>query len=77
MIKYILELLLIQIYSKDPLTNEKLRDDLGIEKIGFRQRILNKLKDDGIKFQKKLKNKNVLVIEQNKNKEICNECNIF
>ena len=72
-----LELLLIQIYSKDPLTNEKLRDDLGIDKIGFRQRIINKLKDDGIKFQKKLKNKNVLVIEQNKNKEICNECNIF
>ena len=35
------------------------------------------MKDDGIKFQKKLKNKNILVIEQNKNKEICNECNIF
>ena len=71
-----LELLLIQNYSKEPLTIENLKNELGIEKIGFRQRIINKLKDDSIKFVNKLKS-NVLIVEEGKNKEICNNCTIF
>ena len=70
-----IELLLVQIDSKEPLTLEKLKE-LGIEKIGFRQRIINKLKDDGKKFQNKLKN-NLLIYDEKKRGEICNDCNIF
>ena len=71
-----LELLLIQNYSKEPLTIENLKNELGIEKIGFRQRIINKLKDDSKKFVNKLKT-NLLIVEEGKNKEICNKCTIF
>ena len=70
-----IELLLVQIDCKEPLTLEKLQE-LGIEKIGFRQRIINKLKDDGKKFQNKLKN-NLLIYDEKKRGEICNDCNIF
>ena len=71
-----IELLLIQNYSKEPLTIENLKNELGIEKIGFRQRIINKLKDDSKKFVNKLKS-NLLIVDEGKNKEICNNCTIF
>ena len=72
---YSLELLLIQLECKEPLNIEKLKSDLGIEKIGFRQRIMNKLKDDKRKLINRLK-KNI-VITENSNNDICHDCNIF
>ena len=72
---YSLELLLIQLECKEPLNIEKLKRDLGIEKIGFRQRIMNKLKDDKRKLINRLK-KNI-VITENSNNDICHDCNIF
>ena len=71
-----LELLLIEINCKEPITNQKLRDELNIDKVGFRQRIIIKLSDDSKKFINQLK-KNILIIDQKKTNEICNECFIF
>ena len=71
-----LELLLIEIICKEPLNNQKLRDELNIDKVGFRQRIIIKLSDDSKKFINQLK-KNILIIDQKKTNEICNECFIF
>ena len=71
-----LELLLIQVISKEPLNLNKLKNDLGIEKIGFRQRIMNKLKDDSRKFINKLKS-NILIVDENKSNQICNDCYLF
>ena len=71
-----LELLLIEINCKEPITNQKLRDELNIDKVGFRQRIIIKLSDDSKKFINQLK-KNILIIDQKKSNEICNECYIF
>ena len=68
-----LELLLTQIDCKEPLTIEKLKDELGIEKTGFRQRIINKLRYDNKRYKNKLENH--LIIER-KN-EVCNNCGIF
>ena len=68
-----LELLLTQIDCKEPLTLEKLKDELGIEKTGFRQRIINKLRYDNKRYKNKLENH--LIIER-KN-EVCNNCGIF
>ena len=50
-----LELLLIQMLSKNPLTNEILENDLNINKYGHRIKILNKLKEDSNIFYIKYK----------------------
>ena len=39
-----IELLLLQMESKYPITTEALRDEIGIDKVGHRSRIINKLK---------------------------------
>ncbi len=70
-----IELLLIQLHCKEPLTINNLKDDLGIKLVGFRQRILNKLNDDWNKLYNKLKQNLVIVNEENNN--LCNNCNIF
>ena len=70
-----LELLLIQLESKEPLSVEKLKNDLGIDIIGFRQRIYNKLKDDKRKFIGRLRQN--LIITENRNNDICHDCHIF
>ncbi len=70
-----LELLLIQLESKEPLSVDKLKNDLGIDIIGFRQRIYNKLKDDRRKLIGRLK-KNLIITEQ-RNNDICHDCHIF
>ena len=72
---YSLELLLIQLDCKEPLNIDKLKNDLNIEKIGFRQRIMNKLKDDKRKLVNRLK-KNLVIMEQSDH-NICHDCKIF
>jgi hypothetical protein len=46
---YCLELLLVQMISKNPITDKILERDMNIDKIGYRVRILNKLKQGNLK----------------------------
>ena len=69
-----LELLLVQMESKIPL-NENLLKDLGIDKIGYRTRIINKLKEEAKSLIIQLK-KNLLIIDKKGNNDIC-DCKIF
>ena len=49
------DLLLIQMLSKNPITDEILKDDLKINKYGYRLRLMNKLLDDSSQYFKKYK----------------------
>ena len=79
-----LELLLIQMISKNPLTNEILENDLNINKYGHRIKILNKLKEDSNNFYIKYKynenyninNNNEINLQTFDNQSNCN-CIIF
>ena len=70
-----LELLLMQMESKNPLTNDILLKDIGIDKIGYRTRIMNKLKEEGKNLGNQLKT-SLLVIDKKGNNDIC-DCVIF
>ena len=70
-----LELLLIQMETESPINQEILRDEIGIDIIGYRSRILNKLREDGKNMYNKLKT-TTLVVNQNGNEKKC-ECFIF
>ena len=70
-----LELLLMQMETENPLTTELLRDEIGIDKIGYRSRILNKLKEEGKSLNNKLKT-SVLVVNNKGDDKNC-ECFIF
>ena len=49
------DLLLIQMLSKNPITDDILKDDLKINKYGYRLRLMNKLLDDSSQYFKKYK----------------------
>ena len=70
-----IELLLMQMETENPLTTEILRDEIGIDKIGYRSRILNKLKEEGRSLNNKLKT-SVLVVNNRGDDKNC-ECFIF
>ena len=70
---YSLDLLVVQMISKNPLTNDILKNEIGIDKLGHRSRILSKLKDEGFKLYDKLENK-VFNINSNKEKDDQNIC---
>ena len=63
-----IELLFLQIESQSPLTAEILKEEMGIDKIGHRSRIINKLKEDGRSYINKLKTSILLVGNANNNK---------
>ena len=81
------ELLFIQMISKQPLTEDILFNDIGIEKVGYRMRLINKLKNESNNYIYKVKNgiignnnfhikKNSIVLESQKNNNNNNEfCN--
>ena len=69
------ELLLIQMASKNPITDEILKDELRINKIGHRARIINKLLEEGIRYNNKLKT-SMLVVGNGQTEKIC-DCSIF
>ena len=48
-----LDLLYMQMLSKNPLTDEILKNDLNINKYGYRLRLMNKLYDDSNKYYNK------------------------
>ncbi len=71
-----LDLLFIQSISKNPLTDEILKDEFGIDKLGHRARILNKLKEESTYFSNKLRN-SIISFQAAENSKICSECNIY
>ena len=70
-----LELMMLQMESKNPLTDEILKEEIGIDKIGHRSRIINKLINDAKNTYKKWKN-SVLIMGADLTRKIC-DCNIF
>ena len=69
------DLLFVQLLSNNPLTDEILKNDLGIEKLGYRARILNKLKEECTNYSNKLRESIVTYNSVEINK-MCNECKI-
>ena len=69
------ELMLLQMESKNPLTDEILKDEIGISKIGHRSRIINKLIEEGKSLNNKLK-ATMLVVGNAMSEKIC-DCTIF
>ena len=65
------ELLLMKMISSNPLTSDMLKEEIGIDKIGFSSRIINKLKDESKSFLGQLKTKTLVI---NKGKENLNNC---
>ncbi len=65
------ELLLMQMISSNPLTIDMLKEEIGIDKIGYRSRIINKLKDESKSFLGQIKTKTLVI---NKGEENLNNC---
>ena len=79
------ELLFVQMISKNPITEEILKEELGINKIGHLQRILISLKDESEKYVNRLVKKNwkineeskSIIYEENPYLKSCEACFIF
>lgn len=78
------ELLYIQMASKNPITENILRDDLGINKIGHLQRLLISLNEESKRYIKILekgsvnnKKKFSIIYEENPYLKSCEACIIF
>ena len=70
-----IELLLLQMESQCPLTTEILKEEIRVDKIGHRSRIINKLKEEGRIYINKLKT-SVLLVGKSDNNKFC-DCIIF
>ena len=70
---YSLQLLLIQMASSNPISNEILKDEIGIGKVGYRSRLINKLKEDSRSYIGEL-TINMLVINKGEGDEKTNNC---
>ena len=77
------ELLFIQMASKNPVTEDIIKNDFGIEKIGHLQRIMISLKEESKKYVGSLtkkenndKNENI-IYEENPYLNSCDACSIF
>ena len=70
-----IELMLLQMETKNPLTDEILRDEIGISKIGHRARIINKLLEEGKSLNNKLKT-SMLIMGNGMSEKIC-DCAIY
>ena len=72
---YSVELMLIQMESKNPITDNILKDEIGINKIGHRARIINKLLEEGKKLNNKLET-SMLIVGNGQTEKIC-DCILF
>ena len=68
-----IDLLYIQMISNNPLTDEILKNEILIEKLGYRLRILNKLKEEYLSYLSELKGTNI-IYDEDENCNICNNC---
>ena len=71
-----IDLLFMQKISNNNLTDDILKNELGIELLGHRTRIFNKLKQEYKSYENKLKS-SVITFNTNENSKICSECFIF
>ena len=71
-----IDLLFMQLITINNLTEDILKNELGIELLGHRTRIFNKLKEECKSYENKLKN-SVITFNTNENSKICSECLIF
>ena len=72
-----IDLLFVQLLSNNPINDEILKNDIGIDKLGYRARILNKLKEECPNYSNKLK-KNIITFHSVENSKLCsNECFIY
>ena len=80
------ELLYVQMKSRQPLNDDILRYEIGIEKLGYRMRIINKIKTESNNYIQRLLNgnvrgkKNIIVFERKNNtnqNDFCNMCKIY
>ena len=67
--------MILQMESKNPINDEILKEEIGIDKIGHRSRIINKLNEDAKNSYNKWKN-SLLIMGGDLTKKIC-DCNIF
>ena len=72
---YSIELLLIQMLSKNPLNDDSLKNEIEINKIGHRSRILNRLKEDSKEFNKNMRKKGLFIITGKESKSC--DCTII
>ena len=72
---YSLELMMMQMETKNPINDKILKDDLGIKKIGHRARIINELTEEGKRFHNKLK-ASMISLGNVETKKIC-DCILF
>ena len=72
---YSIELLLIQMLSKNPLNDDSLKNEIEINKIGHRSRILNRLKEDNKEFNKNIRKKGLFIITGKESKSC--DCTII
>ena len=68
--------MLLQIESKNPFTDEILKDEISITKIGNRSRIINKLLEEGKSLRNKLKT-SILVVGDVLKDKICDCTNLL
>ena len=80
------ELLYIQMISKNPMNEDILKNDLGIDKIGHVQRIMISLKEEAKKYVDRLEKKsnknysgkiNSIIYEENPYLKSCETCFVF
>ena len=72
---YSIELLLIQMLSKNPLNDDSLKNEIEINKIGHRSSILNRLKEDSKEFNKNMRKKGLFIITGKESKSC--DCTII
>ena len=68
-----IDILFLQLLSNQPLTDEILKDELGINKLGHRARIFNKLKEEIRNYENQLKG-SIISFQAQENSQICSEC---
>lgn len=68
------ELILIQMLSRQPITEYTLQYEIKIDKIGYRSRMLNKFREEAKSYVSRIKNGNVLIESQKGASDFCNGC---
>ena len=71
-----IDTLFFQLLSNQTLTEEILKDELEIDKLGHRTRIFNKLKEEIKSYKNDLKS-SIISFQAQENSKICRECIIF
>ena len=79
---YSAELLYTQMASKNPVTEEMLKNDLGVDKLGHLQRIIISLEEESMKYienlvKKSNKDNRSIIYEENPYYNSCQACFVF